>query len=136
MAHLVLTSAVVSVAGADLSDHVRSVNVEYTAEDVDDTDMASGGTRERLGGLKDYTVTIEFAQDYAASEVDATLFSNVGALIAWSGRPTDAAISATNPSFNGTALLTSYAPLAGAVGELATTSITLPGSGTLTRSTS
>lgn len=136
MAHLVLTSAQVSIGGTDLSDHVTSVSVEYTAEDVDDTNMGSGGARERLGGLTDYTVTVEFAQDYAASAVDATLFGNVGSSVAWTGKPTDASTSSTNPQFSGNAILTSYSPLSGSVGEKAATSVTLPGTGTLTRATS
>lgn len=135
MATLVLTDVSVTIAGTDLSDHVRSVTLDYNADAVEDTNMGDS-THQRIGGLKDWSVSIEFAQDYAASKVDATLFSSVGSTVSFVGKPTSGAVSATNPSFTGTALVESYQPINGSVGELATASVSLPAAGDLARATS
>lgn len=91
-------------------------------------------TRNKLPGLKNWTVDVEFAQDFAAASVDATLFPLVGAAaFPISIKPTSAAVSATNPNFSGSALLATYSPIGGAVGDVATTTITLEGTGLLTR---
>lgn len=135
MATLVLTDASVTINSVDLSDHVRSVTINYEAEIQDDTNMADT-SRNKLPGLKDWSLDIEFSQDYAAAKVDATLFSLVGAAaFAIAIRPTSSAVGTTNPNFNGNALLASYKPVAGTVGSMATATTRFEGTGTLTRST-
>lgn len=135
MATVVLNDASVTIGGTDLSDHVRSVTIDYSADAVEDTNMGDD-THIRKGGLKDWSISIEFAQDYAASSVDATLFSSVGSTVAFVGKPTSGAVSSTNPSYSGTALLESYQPLNGSIGELSTASVSMPAAGDLTRATS
>lgn len=136
MAELNFYDASVTINAVDLSDHVRSVTINYAA-DIHDISAMGTASHIKLAGLKDWSVTIEFNQDYAASEVDATLFSLIGAAeFAVSILPTSAAASATNPNFNGNCVLENYQPINGPVGDPAVTSITLQGSGDLTRSTS
>lgn len=134
MAEFVFTDAFVTIDGVDLSDHVRSVTVNYSADMQDDTAMGDG-TRSRLGGLKDWSVDVEFNQDFASSSVDDTLFPLVGTSFVVAVRPTSAARSATNPEYSGTGILESYPPLGGAVGDLSTSSITIQSAGTLSRLT-
>lgn len=94
-------------------------------------------SRNKLAGLTNWTASVEFAQDFAASEVDATHFTLVGSTDrAWICRPTTGNRSATNPDFSGRCLVASYPPLGNAVGELATATINYEGSGTLSRLTS
>ena len=96
----------------------------------------SANSKQRIAGLKDWSVDVELNQDFAAASVDATLFPLVGAAaFAIEIRPDAGAVSATNPKFTGNALLESYPPISGSVGELATVSITLQGDGDLTRAT-
>lgn len=135
MGTFVLTDASVTINSVDLSDHVRSVTFNYEGEAVDDTNMADT-TRIMAGGLLNYGVDIEFSQDFAASKVDATLFSLVGSTTTVVLLATSAGVSATNPSFTGTMLLTSYNPISGSVGDLATTSATFVPAGAITRATS
>lgn len=135
MATFVLTDASVTINSVDLSDHVRSVTMSYEAESVDDTNMADT-TRINTGGLLNYGVEVEFSQDFAASEVDATLFSLVGSTTTVVIKPTSSAVSSTNPSFSGTMLLTSYTPVTGTVGDLATATASFVPAGALTRATS
>ncbi len=136
MAIEVFDDPFVSINGVDLSDHVRSVTLNYGAESQDFT--ASGdGTRIMRAGLKNWSMDVEFNQDYAAGEVDATLFALVGAAgFTAVLRPNQAAVSTTNPSFTGTAILESYQPVGGSVGDPHTAPITLQSSGTLVRATS
>ena len=135
MAEFVFTDASVVVNAVDLSDHVRQVTLNYSAELQDDTAMGDD-TRSRIGGLKDWSMEVEFNQDFAASEVDVTLFGLVGTTFTVTLKPTSGAVSATNPSYSGTGILESYPPMGGSVGDIATTSITIQAAGTLTRATS
>jgi predicted secreted protein len=128
------TNASVVVNSVDLSASVRTVTINVEADDLDDTAM--GDTyRSRIGGLKDWSVGLEFNQDFAAANVDATLFPLLGTTTTITIKPTASAVSATNPSYSGSVLVSSYTPLDGSVGDLATVSVTWPGAGTLTRAT-
>jgi len=133
MAELVLTDASVTINSVDLSDHVKSVTINYSAETQEKTAMGDT-TKTKLGGLLDWTLEVEFNQDYAAANVDATMFPIVGTSVPVSVKPTSGVVSATNPNYNGNAILESYSPLGGSIGEVLTTSVTLSGNGTLTRS--
>jgi len=135
MAQFVLTDAVLTVAAVDLSDHVKSVTLNYSSGETDDTAMGATAL-SRLGTLLDWSLDVEFMQDYASNEVDATLFSLVGTSVALTVKPTSAATSATNPEFQGNGILLTYPPLSGSVGELAMTSVNFAGNGALTRATS
>lgn len=132
MGTFVLTDADLSVGGVDLSDHVESLTINYEAESVDDTVM-SDDTRSMAGGLKVWSMDVVFKQDFAASKVDATLFSAVGTVVELIAKPTSDAVSATNPSFTGDALIQSYPPISGTVGDHATTNVTFSSAGTLAR---
>lgn len=133
MPAFVLKNAYVLINAVNLSDHVKSVTINYAAEILEKTAM-SANSKQRIAGLKDWSVDVELNQDFAAASVDATLFPLVGAAaFAIEIRPDAGAVSATNPKYTGNALLESYPPISGSVGELATTSITLQGDGDLTR---
>lgn len=135
MATFAFTDAVVTIGGTDLSDHVRSVTLNVTADELDDTAM--GDTfRSRLGGLKDWSVSLEFNSDFAASEVDATLWPLLATTATVTVKPTSGATSATNPLYSGNVLVSQVNPLGNSVGDLATVSVTWPGAGTLSRATS
>lgn len=135
MAAFVLTDAEVTINSVDLSDHVMSVTLNYSGDLQEQTAMGDS-TRTRLSGLKDWSFEVNFKQDFAASEVDATLFPLIGgAAIAITVKATSATTSATNPEFQGNAILESYPPLGNAIGELAQTSVTFQADGDLTRAT-
>jgi len=122
-----------SAAPTNLTDHVRSVTINYAAEMLDKTAMQND-SRSRLAGLKDWSVNVEFNQDYAAGEVDATLFPLIGSTHKYIEiKPTTAVGSATNPRFHGKCLLESYPPISGTVGDLATVAVVFQGDGDLIR---
>ena len=135
MANMVLRDAYVSLNSVNLSSLVRQVTLSYSAELQDDTAMGDTA-RSRIGGLKDWSLQIEFFQDYASNLVDQTLFSLVGSTFAVEVRPTSSAASATNPKFTGTGILESYQPVGGTVGENLMAPVSISGVGALTRGTS
>lgn len=133
MAKFVLKDYSVTINAVDLSDHVESVSVNYEAEIVEKTSMGEG-SKTRLPGLLDGSFDVTFRQDYAASSVDATLFPLIGAAaFAIELRPTSAVVSATNPKFTGNALLATYNPMGGSIGELAAASASFMMDGVLAR---
>lgn len=129
MATFVLTDALISINGVDLSDHGNQVTITYEAETQDDT-VFGDDTRSNAGGLKNWSCEIQFLQDYAAGEVDATLFGIVGTAVAWEVRPTSAVRSATNPGYNATGVVQNYQPLGQSVGDLAGATVSLVPGGT------
>jgi hypothetical protein len=136
MATFVYTDASVVVNSVDLSDHVKSCTLNYEAEMLDDTVMGDT-TRSNIAGLLNWSIDVEFLQDFASAKVDATLFTLVGAAaFTVTVKPTSGSVSATNPSFSGSAVLESYPPMSGSVGDLETASATFRSAGTLTRATS
>ena len=133
MAAIVLTNADITVNGVVLSDRANSVELNYEIESVEVT--AFGTNRSFIGGLQNNTITIEFMQDFAAAETEATIFPLVGQQTSVTVRPSSAATSATNPLYtvSGT-FLSSHTPVSATVGELAMTSLTFTG-GTLVKTT-
>ena len=124
----------ITVGTAILSEDIASVTLDITADEIETT--AFGQTyRTRIGGLRDASVSLDFHQDFGAGSVDAILFPLMGSTVAVKIAPTSGTVSATNPEYRFTALVTQYQPFAGAVGDLATLSVTWPVSGEVVRGT-
>lgn len=135
MATFVLTDARVEVNSVDISDWVTSVTLSTEVDEQEDTAMGDSW-RSRLGGLKEWTIELEFNQDFASSAVDQTLWPLLGTTTTVKVRPTSGSISATNPEYSGPALVKEYSPVDGGVGDTATTSVSWPSAGALARATS
>ena len=136
MAKQVATNVVVKVGGVDLSSFVSNVSLSSSADAIETTSFSSAGARERVSGLKDNSVTIDFMQDYAASAVEATVYPLIGSTaVAFEILPNGTAVSATNPKYTGSLIVTDWTPVAGAVGELLTASVTWPITGAITKAT-
>jgi len=124
----------ITIGTTVISDDIASVTLDITSDEVETT--AFGSTyRSRIGGLKDASVSLDFHQDFGAGSVDALLFPLLGSTVAVKIAPTTGTVTATNPEYQFTALVTQYQPFAGAVGDLATLSVTWPVSGEVTRAT-
>lgn len=135
MAKQVATSVVVKIGGVDLSQYVASVNLTTNVNEVTTTNFASGGAVERVGGLKDSSLQISFMQDFAAAAVEATVYPLIGSTAAFVVNPSATAPSATAPNYSGTVVVTSWSPVAGAVGELLTADVTWPVTGSVAKAT-
>jgi hypothetical protein len=123
----------VKVNSVDLSDHVQSVTLNRSFEELDVTAMGDGG-RKAVKGLEASSVTIDFLNDTATSNVLATLQAAWGTnvtvnLVQTKGVTTT--ISATNPLYTMTCLVNSTTDINGAVGDLGTQSVTWNVSGTV-----
>jgi hypothetical protein len=125
----------VTVNSVDLTDHVASITWTETADELETTAMGDAN-RTRIGGLKDGSVSIEFHQDFAATETYITLYSLLGTTTTVTMTPTSASVSATNPKHSASALVTELPIIDGGVADLATISVTWPLSGAVTVSTS
>ena len=135
MARLVLTDVQVLInTSTDISDHVASVTLNSTVNEVQTTAMGNTAIT-RVGGLLDNSVTLEFHQDFATSSIEATIYPLIGTLTTMKIKPTTSTTSSSNPQYIFSALCTEWQPLSGAVGELATASVTWPISGTITKTT-
>lgn len=135
MAKFVLTNPSISIGGVQLEDHVGSVTLTEAYAEVATT--AFGDTAvTRIAGLGDHSISLDFHEDFAATEVHATIAPLVGSTTSIIVKPVNETTSATNPSFTMTVLVTEWPLLNGAVGDLATASVTWPVSGAITTATS
>jgi hypothetical protein len=132
MARLVLTNAYITINSVNLSDHIASVTLT-TTDDVVETTAFGDSARTRISGLRDNSVALEFHQDYATSNVEATIYPLLGTTTTVVVKPNGGTTGAENPAYTMTALVSEWQPLNGAVGELATASVTWPISGTITK---
>ena len=135
MAQLVLTNAYITVNGVTLSDRANSVTLTYEIDSVEATTFGSSG-HNFVGGLQNNTCEVAFMQDFAAANVEATIFPLVGTQTSVIIAPNGGAFSATNPKYtlSGT-YLASHTPVAASVGEMAMTTLSFTG-GTLAKTTS
>ena len=144
MARLVLTNVEVTIGGVDLSNHIASVTLGSTYDVVETTAFAGvsgsagnvpNAAKTRVAGLVDNSVTLEFHQDFEAASVEATIYPLLGTVAAVTVQPVNASTAATNPLYSFSAVISEWTPLNGAVGELATASVTWPITGPVTKTT-
>jgi len=135
MARIVLTDAKVTVNGVNLSDHIASVSLAMSTDVIETTAFGSTAAKTRVASLQDNSVTLEFHQDFATSNVEATIYPLLGSNTTIVVSPTST-VSASSPSYSFSATVSEWTPLNGGVGELATASVTWPISGAITKATS
>jgi hypothetical protein len=127
MAKLILRDCSIVVNSVNFSDHISSVTIQLSKDEIDTTNFGGSG-RERVAGMKDDSFEVNFQQDYASGQVDATLYPlwNNETEFTVVVKPTAAAVSASNPSYTATCILLEYTPLAGDVGKLSETTVKFP----------
>lgn len=135
----VLSDPFIEIGGTELADQASSLSFDIDQESKEVTAFGTAGAREYLTGLNDTSVTVDFYQNYDASKVDAILAPliapNTSTTITI--RPSTDAIGIDNPEYTSTtAILESYSPVSGDVGEPSTTQATFKISGGFTRATS
>lgn len=130
MAKTILRDCVISIDGVDLSDHASSVTVNSEKDDIDLTSFGNAYHVHGVG-LGDASIEIDFFQDFGAASVHATLgpIYDAAEAVQIIIKPTEAAVSATNPAITMDGLLMSYTPLGGSVGEASTMSVTFQNGG-------
>ena len=127
MAVLALTDASITINSVSLGNRANSVSINYEIDSIEVTAFGSGGDSFN-GGLQNLSVEIALMQDFAVSNVEATIYGLVGTTTTLVIKPTSSAVGATNPSYTITgAFLAAHTPVAGAVGELAMTTLSFTG---------
>ena len=125
----------ITLDGDDFSDAIAAVNFDLSVAEQEVTAFGDNFV-QRIGGLKDASVSLDFHQDFGENAVDATLHPKLGETIDLVVTPTSGAISPTNPAYEATLLVVEYSPFSSSIGDLATLSITLPlASGEVVRNT-
>jgi hypothetical protein len=126
-------------AGVLLTSWVKNVTVSTGTEPQDATSMSATAvlpTRISLAGLKTWSMEVEFLQDYAAAGPDVTLYAYIGTLCHVAFQPvwvSNNTATDTDPIYHGAAVLESYTPMSGNVGEMSTCKATFKSAGPLTR---
>lgn len=119
-----------------VSANVAQVTIALEADDVETTNFSGNGWRERIGGLKSGTFSMDVHQDMAAGSIDSQFWSSLGGTAALKVRPGGtAAASSSNAEYSFSVLVTGISPVDGAVGDLSTQSISWPITGEVTRGT-
>jgi len=135
MAKLVLTNPQITIANTDLSSSISSVTLD-TKYDIVETTAFGDTAKKRVAGLADNSISIEFFQDFAASQVEATIYPLLGTATTVVVKPVSTTTGSTNPSYTVSAVVSEWQPLKGGIGQLATASVTWPVSGAITKATS
>jgi Flp pilus assembly protein TadG len=121
----------VKVNTVDLSDHVTSVTLNRTFDELEVTAMGDSG-HKFVKGLEASSVTIDFLNDTATANVLATLQAAWGTSVTVVLLQTKGTIvSATNPLYTMTCLVNNTTDINGAVGDLGTQSVTWTVNGTV-----
>ena len=134
MAKFVATDYKVTINGGTVSSSLASVELPIEIDEQETTAFGSAW-RTRIAGLKSGSITLEFHQDFAAGALDSILWPLLGTNATVVVTPTSGSVTASNPSYTGTFLVTQYTPYASTVGDLATVSVSWPLTGALTRAT-
>jgi 2-keto-3-deoxy-6-phosphogluconate aldolase len=135
MPKYVVINPKVTINGTNVSPSVAAATLELTATDVDVTSFGSNGWTEIISGLKSGTVSLDFHSGYAAGEINTVLNPLIGTLATVVINPNGTATSSTNPAWTATVHVNTVSPVAGAVGDLATFSVSYPTSGSVTFAT-
>jgi hypothetical protein len=125
----------VTVNSVALTDHVTSVTLNRSFDELEVTAMGDTG-HKYVKGLESSSVTIDFNNDTAAANVLATLQAAWGTSVVVTLKQTSAATSATNPLYTMTCLVNGTTDINGAVGDLGTQSVTWNVQGTVVITTS
>ena len=113
---------VVTLNSVALSDHVTSATINRVFEELEITSMGDN-SRKYVKGLETSTVALDFLSDTAAANVNATLQAAWGTTVTLTLKQTSAATSATNPLYSTTILVNNTTDINGAVGDIASQSI-------------
>lgn len=119
----------------DLTDHVTSITVNKSFDELDTSAMGTGG-HTFISGLEASTLSVDFLNDDATSSVMQTLNTLVGTNAKFKIiQTTGTAVGAANPMYTGLILVNKLTPVAGKIGDVAVQSLTFTVSGSITVAT-
>ena len=114
----------VKVNSVDLSDHVTSVTLNRSFDELEVTAMGDTG-HKFVKGLEASSVTIDFLNDTASANVLATLQAAWGTTVEVKLlQDKGTAVGATNPLYTFNVLVNNTTDINGSVGDVGTQSVT------------
>ena len=114
----------VKVNNVDLSDHVTSVTLNRSFDELEVTAMGDTG-HKYVKGLEASSVTIDFLNDTASANVLATLQAAWGTTVEVKLlQEKGTAVGATNPLYTFNVLVNNTTDINGGVGDIGTQSVT------------
>lgn len=132
---VVLNDCKVVIASTDFGNAARSVSITGDAEVLDTTGFGDS-SRTYAIGFKNWNVTIEFYDDFTDNSLNELFMSWWGTSQTIEITKADTTVSASNPKFSGTVIFQTVPLLQASVGAVSGGTLTLQGSGTLTRAVS
>jgi len=131
------TAAAPTVPSIDISAYVTNAVLNQIVDELEVTAMGDSA-HKYVAGLQSGTFSIDFINDWAASQVMTTLNAAFGQTLAVSVITVKGtAVSATNPTYQFTVLVNNLTPIGtGGVAEVATSSLSFTLNSALTVSTS
>jgi hypothetical protein len=131
-----LNAASVKINAIDITDHVTSATLTQSADELEITALGDS-SRKYVAGLQTGTLDLEFLNDFAASNVCATLQSAIYTTVTAKLVPgPGTTISATNPLYTVSILINNLTPIAGAAGEMSSSSLSFTCNSTIVQTTS
>jgi len=135
MAKFIVTATAVKIGSTNVSDSIASATLELTSSDVDVTDFSSNGWTEVIGGLKSGTLSLDIHADNGVGAISTIINPLLGTIATVTIAPNGTVGSSSNPIYTVPVLVNSFSPVAGAVGDLSTFSVSFPTSGSVSFAT-
>ena len=123
MAIYLSNGVVVTLNSVALSDHVTMATINRVFDELEVTAMGDSA-HKFVKGLEASTIQLDFLNDTAASNVNATLQAAWGTTVPLTLKQTSAAVSATNPLYSTTVLVNNTQDINGGPADISTQSIT------------
>ena len=98
MAQTVLVNPFISLNAMDVSEAFKSITLAPTVNLVERTSFGDEWIK-RIAGTKDWSLAMDFNQDFDAGEIDAILWALFAESEAMIIRPTSAAVGTSNPQY-------------------------------------
>ena len=115
----------VIVGTSTISSFVSTVSLNREVEAVTITAMTDT-IQNMVGGVEVSSVSLELFNDFAAASVNTLFEDAIGSKLAIKLIPVTGTVTATNPSYSMSCLITQWTPIAGSTDSAALASVTFP----------
>ncbi len=124
MAVLLQSGVGVKIASTDISDHVSSATLSQIFDELEITALGDNA-HKFTKGLEASTLSLDFFNDFAASQITTLLQTNYGTTVTAVLIPKKGtAVSAENPLYTVSILINNLTPISGDVASINSASIT------------
>jgi hypothetical protein len=115
----------VIVGTSTISSFVSTVSLNREVEAVTITAM-NDTVQNLIGGVEVSNVSLELFNDFATASVNSLFEDAIGSKLAIKLIPVTGTVTATNPSYSMSCLITQWTPISGSTDGAATASVTFP----------